>query len=147
YNIYFNNFFTSPDLIIYLKKIGLRAIGTVRQNRVKVNVNMSKYVSRGICVTFYDTNSKVNYITVMDSKPVSILSTHYGIYPKVTMNRYKDCGEQEIQYPHAFSKYNQHMGGVDQHDQHANALFSCILTKKWTWCLFMRIIQASLTNA
>jgi len=44
YNTYFDNFFISPDLILHLKKIGLSATGTVRQNRVKINVDLPKNV-------------------------------------------------------------------------------------------------------
>ncbi|XP_051154938.1 piggyBac transposable element-derived protein 3-like [Leptopilina boulardi] len=32
YHLYFDNFFTSPDLLVHLKKVGLRATGTVRAN-------------------------------------------------------------------------------------------------------------------
>ncbi|OXU23116.1 hypothetical protein TSAR_006640 [Trichomalopsis sarcophagae] len=39
------------------------------------------------------------------------------------------------------------MGGVDLHDQHCNALMPTIRSKKWTWCLVLRLIQASLANA
>ena len=39
------------------------------------------------------------------------------------------------------------MGGVDLHDQHCNALMLTIRSKKWTWCLFLRLIQAALSNA
>ena len=39
------------------------------------------------------------------------------------------------------------MGGVDLHDQHCNALMPTIRSKKWTWCLFLRLIQAALSKA
>ena len=35
-HIYFDNLFTSSDLLVHLKKHGLRAIGTVSENRVVV---------------------------------------------------------------------------------------------------------------
>jgi len=34
YHIYFDRFFTSPDLMVHLQKLGLRAIGTLRDNCV-----------------------------------------------------------------------------------------------------------------
>lgn len=35
YHLYFDNIFTSPDLVIHLHKYGLRSTGTVRKDRVK----------------------------------------------------------------------------------------------------------------
>jgi len=87
YSIYFDNFFTSSDLILHLKKIGLSATGTVRQNRVKINVDLPKKCDRGTTTSVHDKSSKINHVTVMDSKPVSILSTDYGDENKVTMSR------------------------------------------------------------
>ena len=42
YHLYFDNYSTNPDLLVHLKKIRLKATGTVRVNRVKVN----KYVNK-----------------------------------------------------------------------------------------------------
>ena len=36
YHLYFDNYFTNPDLFVHLTKMGLKATGTVRVNRVKV---------------------------------------------------------------------------------------------------------------
>ncbi|KAL7294258.1 hypothetical protein TKK_0012274 [Trichogramma kaykai] len=33
YHVYFDNFFTSPDLVVHLKNIGLLSTGTVRKDR------------------------------------------------------------------------------------------------------------------
>lgn len=37
YHICFDNFFSSPDLFVHLNKLGLKATGTVRHNRVYQN--------------------------------------------------------------------------------------------------------------
>lgn len=147
YHVYFDNFFTNPDLMIHLEKIGLLATGTVRQNRVKQKVEMPKNASRGTTIAVNDQNSKLNYITVMDSKPVSILSTKYGNEPKAQMQRCHNKKKQTFSFPQAFLKYNKNMGGVDLHDQHCNALSPSIKSKKWTWPLFCRLIQSAITNA
>ena len=147
YHVYFDNFFSNPDLMIHLKKNGLSSTGTVRQNRVKEKVEMPKKAKRGTTISKHEANSGLNFITVMDSKPVSILSTKYGDEPKVAMQRWQESSKNSILFPHSFFMYNQHMGGVDLHDQHCNALMPSIRGKKWTWCLFMRLIQASLANA
>ncbi|RLU16478.1 hypothetical protein DMN91_010546 [Ooceraea biroi] len=74
YHLYFDNFFTSFDLVLHLQKLGLRCTGTIRENRV----------------------SEKN---VIDKK------FHRGTY-------------------------------VVKHDQ-----------KKWTWVVWMRLIQAAIVNA
>jgi len=103
-------------LILHLKKIGLSATGTVRQNRVKINVDLPKKCDRGTTTSVHDKSSKINYVTVMDSKPVSILSTDYGDENKVTMSRYVDKEKKKIEFPVCFSKCNKHMGGINLHD-------------------------------
>lgn len=150
YHIYFDNFFSSPDLLVHLRKIGLRATGTVRANRVSgVTMDVDKKSKRGTYSVKHDKNSGINYVTVMDSKIVSLLSTTAGVTPLSTARRYsKDEHDKvEISCPNAFKQYNNFMGGVDQHDFYCSNLLPCIRSKKWTWVVLMRILQASITNA
>ena len=72
YHLYFDNFFTSPDLLVHSKKVGLRATGTLRVNRVKEVNPVDKKAERGTFSVKHDENSGMNYITIMDSKPVSL---------------------------------------------------------------------------
>ncbi|XP_058801365.1 piggyBac transposable element-derived protein 3-like [Phymastichus coffea] len=150
YHIYFDNFFSSPDLFVHLRKIGLRATGTVRANRVSgVTIDLNNKSKRGTYFVKHDKNSGVNYISVMDSKIVSLLSTAAGITPLSSAKRYSkdEHGKVEIPCPYAFNLYNNFMGGVDQHDYYCSSLLPCIRSKKWTWVVLMRIIQGSITNA
>ena len=45
YHVCFDNFFTSPDLLLHLKNLGLKATGTVREDRVYEMV-ISKKISK-----------------------------------------------------------------------------------------------------
>jgi len=45
YHLYFDNFVTSPDLVLHLKKIGLRSTGTLRKNRMKEQYKFEKKIS------------------------------------------------------------------------------------------------------
>ncbi|XP_058791774.1 piggyBac transposable element-derived protein 3-like [Phymastichus coffea] len=149
YHLTFDNFFTGPDLLVHLKNIGLRATGTVRSNRIKTTNEIDKKSKRGTFVSKYDKNSGLNYITVMYSKPLSVLSTCASVRPFGTVRRYsKEQKKKEtLEFPRAFTFYNQYMGGVDLHDSHCSNLRSPIRSKKWTWVIFMRLIQSSITNA
>ncbi|XP_066597935.1 piggyBac transposable element-derived protein 3-like [Prorops nasuta] len=149
YHVYFDNYFTSFDLILHLRNIGLRATGTIRNDRVKIKNEICKKAERGTFAVKNDKNSQINYITVMDSKPVSIASTAAGVNPTLPIKRYssKEHEKKEIQFLHAFHIYNKYMGGVDTHDAHCNNLLPSIRSKKWTWVVFTRLIQASITNS
>ena len=116
--------------MIHIQKIGLAETGTVRRNRVKAKIDMPKKPARRTTISLHDGNSKLNNITAVDSKPVSVLSTEYGDEPKVEMERWHEKSIQQILFPQAFSKYNTYMGGVDLHDQHCNALMPTIRSKK-----------------
>lgn len=39
------------------------------------------------------------------------------------------------------------MGGKDLHDQRCNKIEPVVRSKKWTWIIFIRLIQTPLTNA
>ncbi|OXU31734.1 hypothetical protein TSAR_007911 [Trichomalopsis sarcophagae] len=85
----------------------------------------------------------------MDSKPVSILSTTAGVHHTAPVDRYDKSEKlnKQLDFPRAFCAYNKNMGGLDIHDQHCNKVLPIFRSKKWTWVIFMRYIQMSITNA
>lgn len=149
YHLYFDNYFTSPDLVVHLNKCGLRSTGTVRKDRVKEKHIFEKKAPRGTFKVNHDTNSGMNFISVIDSKEVSVLSTAVGVTPIKPMKRYSRTAKDktEIGFPFAFSLYNKFMGGVDLHDFRCKKASPSISSKKWTFKIFLRIIEASVTNA
>lgn len=149
YHLYMDNYFTSPDLFVHLKKIGLKATGTLRKKRIKVEHIIDKKSPRGTYQVQHDKNSGLNYITVLDSKAVSLLSTAAGVMPMAPVRRYSATvgSKVELKFPSAFSIYNKFMGGVDLHDFICKKVAPCIKSKKWTWSVFIRILQSSLVNA
>ncbi|XP_014471889.1 PREDICTED: piggyBac transposable element-derived protein 3-like, partial [Dinoponera quadriceps] len=70
------------NLLVHLKKIGLQATGTVKENRASVTNVLEKKAPRGTYAVQNDKNRGINFITVQDSKPVSILSTAASITPQ-----------------------------------------------------------------
>ena len=162
YHVVFDNFFTSPDLILGLKLSGLRATGTVRSNRVyekklennklvrvPVPVSLNNKSKRGDYEVKRDINTNINYISVKDSKIVSILTSAAGVEPFTNMERYSDEEKKKISipFPQCFSIYNKFMRGVDLHDQYRNDLKINIKSRKWTWQIFKYFIETSLSNA
>ena len=162
YHVCFDNFFSSPDLIVHLKDLGLKSTGTVRQNRiyekvienekekrVTVSVSLKNNSPRGSFECKHDSSSKINYVSVKDSKIVSILSSAAGVTPTANMERYSAADHKKVQiaFPQAFQIYNKCMYGVDLHDQHCNDVKIEMKSKKWTWSVFLRIIEISISNA
>ena len=149
YHVIFDNFFTSPDLLVYLKKLGLVATGTVRQNRVyemkvvkqnrkakekrvPVPVELHKKSDRGNYEVKHDQISKVNYISVKDSKIVSLLTSAAGVVSLTSVKRWSSTAKEkpDLSFSQAFTIYNKFMGWVDLHDQHCNDLRILIRTRK-----------------
>ncbi|KAL7290369.1 hypothetical protein TKK_0016062 [Trichogramma kaykai] len=150
YHLYFDNYFSSPDLSVHLLRLGIRATATVRANRVRdVSNDVDKNSQRGSYAVKHDKNSGQNYITLVDSKPVSILSTAAGITPLSSMKRYskEQKNKLDLPFPQAFQFYNNNMGGVDLHDFHCSNAMPSIRSKKWTFVIFERLIKASIANA
>lgn len=149
YHLYFDNYFTSPDLVIHLNKFGLKSTGTVRRDRVKEKHVFQKKAPRGTYKVSHERNSGMNFVSVIDSKEVSILSTAAGASPITSVKRYSktDHERKEIGFPFAFSLYNKYMGGVDVHDFRSKKVSPSIRSKKWTYAIFVRIIQMSIANA
>jgi len=68
YHLYCDNFFTSPDLFIYLQQIGLKASGVVRKDRIKEENSIDKKSTKGTYAVKHDKTSGLNFITLMDLK-------------------------------------------------------------------------------
>ena len=136
------------DLIVHLRKLGLKCTGTIRDNSVKEKNIMDKRALRGEYVVKHEKNSGMTYITVVDS-PVSIVSTASGVTPLLPLKRYSSQARSKVEIPFlkAFHLYNKFMEGVDLHNGHCNNVLPSIRSKKWTWIVFMRMIQASIVNA
>ena len=120
--MYFDNYFCNPDLLVHLKEVGLIATGTVQSDRVKEKNLLDKKAKRGTYIVKHEKNSALNFITVMDSKPVSVLSTAAGVTSISSGRTYSKVNHSkvEIPFPMTFRLYNMFMGGVDQHDAHCS---------------------------
>lgn len=162
YHVCFDNLFSSPDLLVHLRNLNIKVTATVRSNRVyemqtvvdkkkrvPVPITITNKSSRGTYEAKHDEISNLNYISVKDSKVVSVLSSAAGVTPLAPVQRFSSAEKKktDILLPRAFALYNKTMGGVDLHDQHCNDLKIDIHSKKWTWYIFLRIIEASITNA
>ncbi|KAJ8926972.1 hypothetical protein NQ314_020619 [Rhamnusium bicolor] len=121
YKLFFDNWFNSIQLQVYLTKVGIFPLGTVRINRVP-NCNMPKESElkrqgRGAMiekVAKFD-GTCVFLVSWFNNKIVNMMSTYIGTSPKIEVNRYsrKDNSYITVKYPQSVAICNKYMGGVD----------------------------------
>ncbi|XP_055923064.1 piggyBac transposable element-derived protein 4-like [Eupeodes corollae] len=117
--IYFDNFFNSPNLQHKLANMNIRSCGTVRSNRKNIPKNLpaDKMMKRG---QIYATSSQgISFIKWMDNKAVFMLTNFLSPITTTTVKRRMHGSGEKINVtcPDVVVKYNKNMGGVDLMDQ------------------------------
>lgn len=162
--MYFDNFYTSLPLLVYLRSRGIYSLGTIRSNRIpNSKLPTDKDISkepRGHCVEYVANVHGVNVTTVLwkDTKAVRLASTYVGIQPfertdtnnspnkAVRYNR-KDKSYISIDCPRIIREYNRHMGGVDLMDGLLGRYHITMKTHSASKRLFYHFIDMALVNA
>ena len=117
--LYFNNFFTSYDLMYELGEQSIRATGTIRQNRTrgaKTTLISSKALQKKERDIFdFCTDGKAFVAKWHENSIVTIASNCETHMHKV--NCQVKGGNKEVTQPHLINSYNKGMGGVDLMDR------------------------------
>ncbi|XP_039297935.1 piggyBac transposable element-derived protein 3-like [Nilaparvata lugens] len=151
---YFDNLFTSFNLLSHLKERGYEATGTVRENRLPRDcaIPSSKDLKRKKRGTLEFAKSEEESILVarwVDNAVVTVASTCYGINPIQNVQRY--CREEKkkmnVPRPHLIGEYNKYMGGTDRMDENLSLYRIGVRGKKWWWPIFTWLIDATIHNA
>ncbi len=119
--VFFDNFFTSHQLLTILSKKNIQATGTARIDRLKLgdckrNL-LPKSAERGNSA--YCSDGTVNVVQWQDCKPV-ILASNYDCVTPYTFCKRKLPGQKQkinVKQPKMISSYNKYMGGVDLLDK------------------------------
>ena len=111
--LYFDNFFTSHQLLDNLGKKNLRATGTVRINRMmKYPLNILKKDERASLD--YRSDGNVLFVQWKDNSVVFIGTNFSSITPLKKVNRWvKGAGKVASDQPNLIADYKTGMGGVD----------------------------------
>lgn len=155
HKLYFDNFYTSIPLEVYLEKRGIHCLGTVRRNRVPgvklPNETEIKKMIRGSSAECTGSSDDVELSCTVwkDNKAVTLLSTFVGQKPFVKSKRYdrKKNENIEISCPKAVDIYNKHMGGVDLIDSMLGRYKICMRSKKWYFRIFYHLLDITVINA
>ena len=155
HKLYCDNYYTTIRLQVELYKLGIYAVGTIRQNRlsglVMKNEKELSQEGRGAMdhrVTDVD-GVQLCITRWLDNKVVNCLSTLHGCEPISLIQRWspKEKKHVQITQPYVVNVYNQHMGGVDLIDMLISLYRINIRSKKYYMKIIFHLIDLSLVNA
>ncbi|XP_042882623.1 piggyBac transposable element-derived protein 2-like [Penaeus japonicus] len=152
--IYADSFFTSLDLVDYIRReYGCRYVGTLRNNRVGNIPLMSmsdmekKCVSRG--TSDYCSFDGILALRWKGEKIVTIVSSADGVEPQSTIKRYINSAKakKEVSCPSVIKSYNGRMGGVDKSDLLTHLYNTPMRSRKWYVKIFGYALDLCICNA
>ena len=120
--VFFDNYFASPGLLLALKEKGLPAACTMRPNRIEKCPLKSEKVlqkeGRG-AMDHMVSEEGILVARWYDNKPVIVGTNHYSVNPPSRVKRWdrKKKEYTHIPIPYIIRAYNKGMGGVDRCDQ------------------------------
>ena len=143
YDLYTDNWYSSPTLFHYLQSRMTNAAGTVRPSRKWMPKDLQ--VRRKGDVDRRSSPTGQLCLAWMDRKQVTMLSTIHRGSETVTLppNR---RGEERVK-PLVVADYNRGMKGVDLSDQLATSYSSPRKCRKWYHNLFFHLIDTAVVNA
>lgn len=153
HRLFFDNSFSSHKLFCKLRNKGFFATGTIRENRTcndtLETVKSIKKQERGSYDFSFDKDNELLLVRWNDNSVVTVASNNCSIEPLVAAKRYnrKEKKKITIPQPNVIAEYNQHMGGVDLHDNGIANYRIHIRGKKWWWSLFINLIDSVIVNA
>jgi len=155
FKLFFDNYYTTLPLLVYLKKRNILSLGTVRRNRLK-NVKLPDDSDlmkqpRGTtahCISnVLDTD--IVAVTWKDTKIVSLLSTFAAVDPVMKVSRFdrKQKKRVEVDCPNIIQVYNKHMGGVDLLDGLLGRHKIKMRSRKWYMRVFYHLLDVTIVNS
>ena len=155
YHLFFDNFYTSVQLMRDLVGKGIRACGTIITNRkgfppqLKNVKEFEKKSNRGD--VRWVREGDILSMQWRDNKTVSFLSSiHHSNGFGFVHRRSKVNGQYRklnVRQPKLVKDYNAHMGGVDKSDQLINKYNTLRKTNKWWKTLFYHFLDIARVNA
>uniref|UniRef100_A0A6Q2ZH78 PiggyBac transposable element-derived protein domain-containing protein n=1 Tax=Esox lucius TaxID=8010 RepID=A0A6Q2ZH78_ESOLU len=152
YKCFFDNWFTSPELIVELKKMGILTVATINRNRLrgctlKSDKELSK-AGRGAYEVKYEKTSGMSIMKWYDNKAVLLASSFIGPEPVERCRRWSKEKKEyvEVDRPHIVKVYNHNMGGVDLADMFAALYRIDIRPRRWYLRILYYLIDLALVN-
>lgn len=138
FHVFFDNFFSSLKLVRMLATMGVKYIGTVRDNRIEncpiLTQKQMKNKARGFYDYRVDAESEILVCRWKDNSTVTVVSNAHGLEPQQMVKRYSRENRSKVTVEQLFliSRYNANMGGVDRLDQNIAKYRTAIRGKNGT---------------
>ena len=150
-HVYFDNYFSSVDLLLDLFRAGLYACGTLRTNRKGFPSQLKTPAQKGLKERGESKTYQKGNLTVavwQDNKPVTIIATNSDPTNTDTVTRKrKDGSRQSYSCPTSVALYNQNMGGVDHNDQLRGYYHVRLKCRKYYKYIFWFLFDVAVTNS
>ncbi|XP_051956388.1 piggyBac transposable element-derived protein 4-like isoform X2 [Xyrauchen texanus] len=156
HNVWFDNFYTSPALMVKLLEMGTNACGKCRVNRklfpaeFKDIKRWERKAARGD-MRWCRIEGNILVIQWKDTHAVTCLSNFHNANESTKITRFvKDDGDwtKEVALqPTVISDYNKNMGSVDRSDQMIKSYDVLQKTQKWWKTLFFHLIDIAVINS
>ncbi|XP_015362645.1 piggyBac transposable element-derived protein 1 isoform X4 [Marmota marmota marmota] len=152
YHLCFDSFFTSVKLVSALKKKGVRATGSIRENRTEkcplMNVEHMKKMKRGYFDFRVEENDEIILCRWHGDGIISLCSNAIGIEPVSEISCSTD-GEEipQVNQPCIVKLYEECRKGVAKMDQIVSKYRVRLRSKKWYSILVSYMIDVAMNNA
>ena len=150
HNLWFENFYTSPALMVKLLEMRTNACGTCRVNR-KLFPAEFKDIKKWKCkaargdMRWCRIDRKILVIQWKDTHAVTCLSNFHNANDSTKVTRFVKTDGNWTKalalQPAVISEYNKNMGGVDRSDQMIKSYDVIQKTQKWWKTLFFPLCR------
>ncbi|XP_034515949.1 piggyBac transposable element-derived protein 1 isoform X2 [Ailuropoda melanoleuca] len=152
YHLCFDSFFTSVKLVSALKKKGVRATGTIRENRTEkcplMNAEHMRKMKKGYFDFRVEENEEIILCRWHGDGIISLCSNAVGIEPAGELSCSAAEGEiRQVAWPSIVKLYDECREGVAKMDQIISKYRVRIRSKKWYSILVSYIIDVAMNNA
>jgi len=147
HTIYFDNYFTTVNLMENLKSRQINACGVVNKTRKYLPSFGEKIKNRGEYESFV-SDTGISATKWMDNKEVHILSNYHNPNDlSIVQRKKKDGNKIQISCPSSIADYNKNMNAVDKFDQLMSSYSLDRRSKKWWHRILFYFLDASVINA
>ncbi|CAB4042187.1 Hypothetical predicted protein [Paramuricea clavata] len=153
HQLFFDNYFSSPKLLVNLMSRGILAVATLRSDRscgcpLPAEKDMRKN-GRGDLAEFTDSKAGLVICAWYDNRRVLTISNFLGKHPVSNCKRYDRKKKETVSVPRPASVelYNKFMGGVDKADMFLSLYRTKHRSRKWYHCIAFHLISLAAVNA
>ena len=153
HQLFFDNLFSSPELMVHLASLGIFATATLRSDRIRgcpipCEKDMKK-TGRGTLKEFTYSKAGLTLIAWYDNRRVLMISNFLGKDPVGNCKRYdaKKKAVISVARPACVELYNKFMGGVDKADMFLSLYRTKYRSRKWYHRIAFHLLSLAAVNA